>query len=626
MSDDKSKTYADSARIPLPFGVLIAQRKPSNRLPIPFTRPLRHIAAGGAVAPIEPPKPKPPEPYAPPAGYAAVSGEWGGVLHAVGTGAACLTGGFAGGNAAVGMSGVSVEAVDVAHCFQTAFDGMAALEGRLKAQSEPSFAVLACASGIQSGMDGLDGCSGANTTASLFLTGCGGDTQAARAGELLETHADSTFSDDALLVGCLQSDVLAAVDLARCFSPKSLPAVTVPCEYYEIPVEPEPVPETYVCGIRPPSNRLALRFYRKKIAHDPRHIPLPFACFDTAKTPVLNGYIMQNTVKATADGQPIELFSASFTADTGGYCWQGSLTVSPEDFAKINPDARAKGEEAQIKVQINADTFVILAEDYSDNRRFGQKSYTVTGRSVTARLGADYAPKGSGTYRNPIYAQQIATEVLRPTGVGLDGWTMADWLIPADVYALTDKTPMAVLQELAQAAGGFIESDRAKPALRFKPKWRTAAWEVAQAAADVTVPASVIYSISGQRNISERANGIYVWPSHNKGKGADVYRNGSNREPRASALTHALYTDQPVLLAAGVAALSATGIHKRETVSLPVSDKYAIPMANLGEIWQISEPSGNWQGVVVGVSVEIKIENDAPVVTQNVSIDRYLDE
>ena len=220
MSDDKSKTYADSARIPLPFGALITERKPSNRLPIPFARPLRHIAAGGAVAPSEPPKPKPPKPYTPPAGYAAVSGEWGFVLHAVGTGAACLSGGFAGGNAAVGMSGVSVEAVDVAHCFQTAFDDMAALEGRLKAQSEPSFAVSACAAGVQSAMDGLDGCSGANTTASLFLTGCGGDTQAAQTGERLETHADSTFSDDALLVGCLQSDLLAAADLARCFSPE----------------------------------------------------------------------------------------------------------------------------------------------------------------------------------------------------------------------------------------------------------------------------------------------------------------------------------------------------------------------------------------------------------------------
>lgn len=72
-----------------------------------------------------------------------------------------------------------------------------------------------------------------------------------------------------------------------------------------------------------------------------------------------------------------------------------------------------------------------------------------------------------------------------------------------------------------------------------------------------------------------------------------------------------------------MAALRADG---RETVSLPVSDKYAIPMANLGEIWQINEPTGSWQGVVVGMSVEVKIENDAPVVTQNVTIDRYFDE
>ena len=191
---------------------------------------------------------------------------------------------------------------------------------------------------------------------------------------------------------------------------------------------------------------------------------------------------------------------------------------------------------------------------------------------------------------------------------------------------LTDKTPIAVLQELAQAAGGFVESDRARPVVRFKPKWKKASWEVSDAPADVSVPVSVIFSISGQRNVSERANGVYVWPSHNKGKGADVYRNGSNREPRASALTNTLYTDQPVLLAAGIAALSETGVHKRETVSLPVSDKYAIPMANLGEIWQINEPTGSWQGVVVGVSVEVKIENDAPVVTQNLTIDRYFDE
>ena len=621
MSEDK--IYADSARIPLPFGLAIGSRPPSRLLPLAFRRPLRHIEDGGEIVPDTPLKPNP---YRPPDGYATVSGAWGFVQQAVSRQEMCAAGRYDLGDMAAQVSGITAEAVGEAVCFQTAFSDMPELESCLHETVGLSDGVAGCMQAVQAGMDGLDGCLHDAFPDDLFLSGCNADQSSAGLGEALAACSESVFSDDAPVGDCLVSEVREAAVLARCAHPQSLPALVVPCEYYEIPVEPEPVPETYVCGIRPPSNRLHLRFYRKKIAHDARHIPLPFACFDTVSPPVLDGYIMQNIIKATVDGQPIGLFSASFTADTAGYCWQGSLTVSPDDFAKINPDVRPKGREAEIEVQINADTFVIIAEDYSDNRRFGQKSYTVTGRSVTARLGADYAPKGRGTYRNPIYAQQIATEVLRPTGVDLDGWAMADWLIPGDVYSLTDKTPIAVLQELAQAAGGFVESDRARAVVRFKPKWKKASWEVSDAPADVSVPVSVIFSISGQRNVSERANGVYVWPSHNKGKGADVYRNGSNREPRASALTNTLYTDQPVLLAAGIAALSETGVHKRETVSLPVSDKYAIPMANLGEIWQINEPTGSWQGVVVGVSVEVKIENDAPVVTQNLTIDRYFDE
>ena len=621
MSEDK--IYADSARIPLPFGLAIGSRPSSKLLPLAFRRPLRHIEDGGEIVPDTPPKPIP---YRPPDGYATVSGAWGFVQQAVSTQVVCAAGRYDLGDMAAQVSGITAEAVGEAVCFQTAFSDMPELESYLHETVGLSDGVAGCMQAVQVGMDGLDGCLHDAFPDDLFLSGCNADRSSAGLGEALAACSGSVFSDDAAVGDCLVSEVREAAVLARCAHSQSLPALAVPCEYYEIPVEPEPVPETYVCGIRPPSNRLHLRFYRKKIAHDARHIPLPFACFVTVSTPVLDGYIIQNIIKATVDGQPIGLFSASFTTDTAGYCWQGSLTVSPDDFAKINPDVRPKGREAEIEVQINADTFVIIAEDYSDNRRFGQKSYTVTGRSVTARLGADYAPKGRGTYRNPIYAQQIATEILRPTGVDLAGWTMVDWLIPGDVYSLTDKTPIAVLQELAQAAGGFVESDRSRPVVRFKSKWEKASWEVSDAPADVSVPVSVIFSISGQRNVSERANGVYVWPSHNKGKGADVYRNGSNREPRASALTNTLYTDQPVLLAAGIAALSETGVHKRETVSLPVSDKYAVPMANLGEIWQINEPTGSWQGVVVGVSVEVKIENDAPVVTQNVTIDRYFDE
>ena len=97
------------------------------------------------------------------------------------------------------------------------------------------------------------------------------------------------------------------------------------------------------------------------------------------------------------------------------------------------------------------------------------------------------------------------------------------------------------------------------------------------------------------------------------------------RQPRAAALTDTLYTDTDVLTAAGMAALSDTGIHKTETVLMPVSEKYGIPLAQLGQVWQIQEPEGHWQGVITGITLTIETENGAPKITQSAVIDRYMD-
>lgn len=118
---------------------------------------------------------------------------------------------------------------------------------------------------------------------------------------------------------------------------------------------------------------------------------------------------------------------------------------------------------------------------------------------------------------------------------------------------------------------------------------------------------------------------MFVWAEHAKGRAGDVYRQGSSREPRSAALTDTLYTDTDVLTAAGMAALSDTGIHKTETVLMPVSEKYGIPLAQLGQIWQIQEPEGHWQGVITGITLTVESENGAPKITQSAVIDRYMD-
>jgi hypothetical protein len=102
----------------------------------------------------------------------------------------------------------------------------------------------------------------------------------------------------------------------------------------------------------------------------------------------------------------------------GGYCWQGNITLPPEDFARLNMEARQKGAEAEIIININDMKFKILAEESGDERKFGQKSYTIKGRSLTARLGEDYATRAGQLYSAPIYAQQIVREQLKAPPIG----------------------------------------------------------------------------------------------------------------------------------------------------------------------------------------------------------------
>ena len=86
--------------------------------------------------------------------------------------------------------------------------------------------------------------------------------------------------------------------------------------------------------------------------------------------------------------------------------------------------------------------------------------------------------------------------------------------------------------------------------------------------------------------------------------------------------------EKPLQLQIGVffdVAQEGGGIHKTETVLMPVSEKYGIPLAQLGQVWQIQEPEGHWQGVITGITLTVESENGAPKITQSAVIDRYMD-
>lgn len=406
-------------------------------------------------------------------------------------------------------------------------------------------------------------------------------------------------------------------------------AVRPPCEYYPIPLPPPP-PDLSPCRIRPPSDRLPLPFARRRISRDSARLALPLRCWHDGNTndlPILPGYIMHNKITADLNGEPLDLLALTLTTDTTSYCWQGDITLSPASFAKLGIDQRAAGDEAVITLRINGNRWDILAEDYRDTRKFIGHSYTVTGRSITAKLGADYAKGRHTRYDNQRFARQIADEQLHLLPYRIAAWEAVDWLIPGDTYTVSGQTPIEVIADLAKAAGAYVESHPYEAQLFVRPVWRQPAWGKPTPA--LTIPANLILSVSGQRRISERCNAVRLTPAAEqiggaKAKGGLVYREGTDQQPEASTLTHAAYTDLDVMRAAGIHALSETGTHKIETVTLPWTEKYQLPLATLGAVWAFAEAGQTWQGVIKGISVAVELDNGAPVVTQTVTIDRYL--
>lgn len=406
-------------------------------------------------------------------------------------------------------------------------------------------------------------------------------------------------------------------------------AVRPPCEYYPIPLPPPP-PDLSPCRIRPPSDRLPLPFARRRISRDSARLALPLRCWHDGNTndlPILPGYIMHNKITADLNGEPLDLLALSLTTDTASYCWQGDITLSPASFVKLKIDQRAAGDEAVITLRINGQRWDILAEDYRDTRKFIGHTYSITGRSITAKLGADYAKGRHSKYDAARYARQIADEQLNLLPYRIAAWEAVDWLIPGDSYTVSGQTPIEVIADLARAAGGFVESHPYEAQLFVRPIWRQPAW--AKPTPALTIPANLILSVSGQRRISERCNAVRLTPAAEqiggaKAKGGLVYREGTDQQPEASTLTHAAYTDTDVMRAAGIHALSETGTHKIETVQLPWAEKYQLPLASLGAVWAFAEQGQTWQGIIKGVSVAVELDGGAPVVTQTVTIDRYL--
>ena len=145
---------------------------------------------------------------------------------------------------------------------------------------------------------------------------------------------------------------------------------------------------------------------------------------------------------------------------------------------------------------------------------------------------------------------------------------------------------------------------------------------MATATADLVIPMGVVQSISDQKRVNPRYNTVTLI---GRTQGSEVYRSQQGRNLIAPVANWYLYTDRDCVIPRGIQILSDSGTHGLYTLKIRVADKYNMPLVELGQILQISDPEGAWKGIVTAVSLDVGRDNDAITVWQTVNIDRYLD-
>lgn len=323
---------------------------------------------------------------------------------------------------------------------------------------------------------------------------------------------------------------------------------------------------------------------------------------------------------------PIPIYGVSLAADVDSTVWTFSAKGPMSLFDALAP--ATAGAPTQVRITLDGLPFVFLVDKISRTESFGQRQAAISGRSATALVGQPYARQTSRLSANARTAQQLAAEALDLSGVGLD-WGITDWLVPAGAWSHTG-TPLAAVQAIAQAAGGYINSHRSAPTVLVRHPYPTLPggipggpwnWEgaVGAFAADVELAPDALITTSIERVDGPDVDGIYV-SGTTQGIQAHVYRQGTLGAKLAPMEVDALITANAAAQQRGYSVLGQAGAKHLVQISMPVLVGGANPgVLDVGQLVQINHAQP-WRGRVRSVSVQAAM----PKVRQTITLERHL--
>lgn len=441
----------------------------------------------------------------------------------------------------------------------------------------------------------------------------------------------SNFNQSILKLGCDITTYQASQAFFAIYQSKSKEAFAVPCRFYPIAkITQNKDGVQRQCRMRPASNALPQTLSRKRSISSSKALPLHIRCWHDAPPPIVpafRSYLMQHFIHASLDGISLHPMSVTIKTDTVSFCWSAQIEITQSDFVRIQDKIQASNAQAPtLTIAINQINFSILCEQITHNQSFMHKSVSLSGRSITALLSSDYA-YAKAMMDVDLYASQLALAQLENTKIGIDNFAITDWLIPKNSYTGNGKTPIGVITDIAKACGGFVYSHPSEGKLSLLPRYKVPAWEVGGAKADKIISLEAIIKMTKTRHVKPRFNSVTVVGLQQAGI---VYRQNQAGDKDAPVFDNPLIGDKQCIINAGIAVLSDSGIHNHINLELPLSNQYALHLAQLGDIWQVNDEINGklapFRAVVVSVAIDAQMADDVPIIRQTVGLDAYLDE
>ncbi|MDH1333271.1 hypothetical protein N5D77_06095 [Comamonas thiooxydans] len=289
--------------------------------------------------------------------------------------------------------------------------------------------------------------------------------------------------------------------------------------------------------------------------------------------PVRKVYIVLNQIVLTRLDTGVELPALAFNMSLDFQSWTWNWTASLHKDAALHLGRDTDGDPAQFLANVNGVPFKLRLERTSRDRRFlPQERWSVSGRGLAAVLAEPWAKSMSfGSPTQTLTAQQLAAEVLKVNGVSIGwdiDWQLEDWQVPAGAWTLQGSYIDAI-NDIAAAAGGYVQPHNTDQVLRILPKYPTAPWHWDDVVPDFEIP-SAVAEVEGTEFVDK--------PDYNRvfvgGVGAGVFgpitRAGTAGELVAPQVMHALITDTTVQRQRGLAELANTNRQAILTLTMPV--------------------------------------------------------